>query len=141
MDQEWLDKTAAAMRKRIEVKVSGCSIWKGYVRKCRGRRGGGYGIMNVQFPDSNSRTMMRVHRLAYIVHTGSLIPRQYDVSHLCHNSLCVNFHHLSLEPHSINNSRKTCNRNKKCMGHGSEYKCRTLLIFGLRQNKTVKIME
>ena len=80
MDQEWLDKTAAAMTKRVEIKVStGCSIWKGYVRKCRG---GEHGFMNVQFPDSNSRTMMRVHRLAYIVHTGSLIPRQYDVSHL-----------------------------------------------------------
>ena len=45
--------------------------------------GGGYGIMNVQFPNTNLRTMMRVHRLAYILHTRRLIPQQYDATIHC----------------------------------------------------------
>ena len=123
IDQEWLAKTASAIHKKVaRIPATDCLLWTGYIKRRQGRRGGGYGIMNVQFPGNNSRTMMRVHRLAYIVHSGSLIPQQYDVSHLCHNSLCVNFHHLSLEPHHINNSRKTCSRHKRCMGHGDGYK-------------------
>ena len=124
MDREWVVRVAAAIKKKSRNRPgSECQIWTGYKRKCKGQRGGGYGIMNVRMPDSDSRTTMRVHRLAYIVHTGKFIPQELDVSHLCHNSLCVNVHHLSLEPHCINNARKFCRKHKACQGHGEYGDC------------------
>lgn len=44
-------------------------------------------------------------------------------SHLCHNSLCINPHHLSFEPHSVNNSRKLCVNENTCFGHGMYPMC------------------
>lgn len=123
MDTQWKAKVTATISKKTQLKPStGCLLWKGAVKKCKGRRGGGYGIINVHLPGHDSRTLMRVHRLAYIVHTGNFIPQQNDVSHLCHNSLCVNFHHLSLEPRKINNARKVCHRKRQCQGHGNNYR-------------------
>lgn len=43
-----------------------------------------------------------------------------NCSHLCHNCLCVNPKHLSVEAQSVNNSRQNCKsqRNwKNCTGH------------------------
>ena len=31
-----------------------------------------------------------------------------DISHLCHNKLCVRGEHLSAEPHAVNNARQKC---------------------------------
>ena len=127
MDCEWVARVTAAIKKKTKTKHgTECRVWHGFIRRSKGQRGGGYGIMNVRMPGSHSRTTMRVHRLAYIIHTGSLIPQdrqEYDVSHLCHNSLCVNIHHLSLEPHCINNTRKICKRQKECKGHGDYRPC------------------
>ena len=46
----------------------------------------------------------------------------YETSHLCHNKLCVNIDHLSLEPHSVNTQRRACVTNGRCIGHGAPYK-------------------
>ena len=120
----WCNKILAKLRKKSRLQPSThCLLWTGCLKKTKGR-GGDYGRMNVLVPGCHSRTRMSVHRLAYIVHTKNLtISQQYDVSHLCHNSLCVNFDHLSLEPHSVNNARKTCRKQKACTGHGPHPEC------------------
>ena len=39
---------------------------------------------------------------------------QLEVSHICHNTRCVNIDHLSLEPHIINELRRSCKLNGFC---------------------------
>jgi hypothetical protein len=46
-----------------------------------------------------------------------------DVSHLCHNPLCINLTHLTLEPHRINIIRRTCHTLHACIGHGDYPNC------------------
>jgi hypothetical protein len=40
-----------------------------------------------------------------------------EISHLCHNSLCVNPAHLCLEPHHVNQHRSTCVGRGHCYSH------------------------
>ena len=44
----------------------------------------------------------------------------HDMSHLCHNKLCINPQHLNYEPRWVNHARKTCVRNNVCGGHRVE---------------------
>ena len=37
-----------------------------------------------------------------------------ELSHLCHNKLCVKFEHLTLETHMVNCSRKDCVEQSRC---------------------------
>ena len=62
---------------------------------------------------------MSVHRLVYMyTHYDTRIlhakENNLEVSHLCHNSLCANSEHLTLEPHSDNAERRTCNLMHHC---------------------------
>ena len=41
----------------------------------------------------------------------------------CHNCLCVNSSHISLEPHPINNNRQYCKSSNQCYGHGEYSDC------------------
>ena len=40
-----------------------------------------------------------------------------EISHLCHNTKCVNPEHLVLENHEINIQRKQCCLRRRCAGH------------------------
>ena len=128
MEEDDLEMWCKKIQKKLSNKsvlllAKGCRQWTGSTKARKGR-GATYGRMNVRIPGSNSRIRMSVHRLAYIVQTKNLtLSREYDVSHVCHNSLCVNFEHLSLEPCSINNCRKACKKGRLCMGHGSYPHC------------------
>ena len=44
-----------------------------------------------------------------------------EASHLCHNKTCVLPEHIVFEDHSINNQRKTCVREGRCIGHGPQH--------------------
>lgn len=58
------------------------------------------------------------HRVAKLSSVGLPYENsQYPCSHLCHNSLCCNSHHISLEPQSVNNNRMNCFTEKRCVGH------------------------
>ena len=59
--------------------------------KCKQLSGGGLGWK-----------LMRVHRLAYMLHVKWELPPDMHCSHLCHNSLCVNVNHLILETEGEN---------------------------------------
>ena len=55
------------------------------------------------------------HRIAKIVDMED--PNIGDCSHLCHQKLCVNPKHISVESKVVNNHRKYCFREQKCIGH------------------------
>ena len=41
---------------------------------------------------------MHAHRMAVVISEGSFaIDKNLDASHLCHNALCINRQHISLE--------------------------------------------
>ena len=101
----------------------GCILWRGATYD------GLYGKMrNPMSSLYDQPRYIRVHRLVYLLHNISdfkslKLPREdsagnpLDVSHICHNSLCVNISHLVLEPHYINCSRKDCIRYGRCENH------------------------
>ena len=91
-----------------------CIIWTG------AKAGhSGYGNMRnpirIVFPDQP--LFVRVHRLAYALYHDmytheipltNVLNEKLDVSHLCHNKLCIHIDHLILETHTSNMSRETC---------------------------------
>ena len=83
-----------------------CDLWLG-ARTSDGRK-------LVKFPSGN-RVLMHVSRVVYMIKLKMMeIPRvdQHDnileVSHLCHQTLCVKPDHLVLESKHSNNERKHC---------------------------------
>ena len=66
---------------RIVIDELECWIWQGT------SNGSGYGMISV-----HGRTVC-AHRYAYELYVG-MIPRGYDLDHLCRRRLCVNPDHL-----------------------------------------------
>lgn len=87
----------------------GCVEWQGSTDRY------GYGRKRITWPDK-SASVERVHRLSYMVKHQLFrheVPRNdendpLDVSHLCHNKLCIKSEHLVLERHELNCERKAC---------------------------------
>lgn len=81
----------------------------------------------VLMPGAARKTRIYVHRLSYIVHTRNfdIFNRHMHVSHLCHNTHCINIQHLSYEPQHVNNNRQRCKirQPKTCLGHGAYPDC------------------
>lgn len=92
-----------------------CLIWTG-----TSKSNAKYGVLNIDlkdFPVGVGRTTIHVHRLAFTLqHRLQNFPVG-DVSHLCHNSKCVNVDHLVNEDHITNNSRRSCVSCGRCLGH------------------------
>lgn len=90
-----------------------CVLWTSTTSK-----DGKYGVLSYKHPTENKWKKITVHRLAYMLSINNLnIDPNLDCSHLCHNSLCVNVEHLSLESKPINNNRNTCLRRGFCQNH------------------------
>jgi Zinc-binding loop region of homing endonuclease len=94
----------------------GCIHWTGAVDSS------GYGKKRLVWPDGKI-SYVGAHRLAYMVKyhlTYATIPKKgvgveiLNVSHLCHNRLCINTDHLTLETHSVNQSREHCKMQGQC---------------------------
>ena len=95
---------------------STCRLWTGRVDRY------GYGVFTIRFRGRNYH--LSAHKIMYFILSGyTIINRNLHVSHVCHNKLCVNFFHLSLESSQINHSRNKCKRNKHCHGHGTYVDC------------------
>lgn len=92
-----------------------CILWDGSKVT---KNGVDYGYKYVKLPYRQLKSRQYTHRLAYMLKYRNYdLPRQFDVSHLCHNSLCINPDHLTLEPHNVNNNRIHCVNENKCFGH------------------------
>ena len=68
--------------------------------------------------EKSNKTKIGAHIVQYFLHSG-LVPWKgdIDISHRCHQPRCLNYKHLSREPHSINEDRKACKANQICSGH------------------------
>lgn len=108
----------------------GCVVWTGATDR------DGYGRVRVTWPTTGRRKIERVARLAYMVKSEEdcLPSRQQvgpdgsavtvEVSHLCHNRLCINPAHLHLEPKSVNAERRHCVKQNRCIrNHGGHPNC------------------
>ena len=123
----WCNKMCHILRRRCRQTTGGCQIWTGSKTRSNSQASP-YGFIRVRLPWSTSRKKIRVHVLAYLINNiekrnSILGDRNFDISHLCHQSLCTQILHLSPEPRCINNGRRFCNSNKVCHGHGYYGKC------------------
>lgn len=103
---------AHALDKRTR-KTHFCHEWTGPVNK------DGYGLYGPCF--RGKQVKLTVHRFNFYIHNIDIFTPDMHVSHLCHNKLCTRLSHLSLEPQSINNRRKTCALEGQCVGHGNSF--------------------
>lgn len=107
---------------RSEVAQNGhCRLWTGTIQSGKNST---YGVLNCRVSPKTWRRFY-VHRLA-LVFAKNLAPEDIEViagedrmsvSHLCHNSLCINGHHLAYEPQALNRARCTCLAQGVCSGH------------------------
>lgn len=110
-----------ALRRRVESHVKkgafnkGCWQWTGCLVKP-----GGYG--RVHLTVKGDEMGVTSHRASYIAFKRMFI-LPHDISHRCHEKLCVNPDHLSHEPHSINLRRRACKQQTQCRGHGQYKSC------------------
>ena len=93
----------------------GCILWSG------SSDGHGYGRKTVTCCTTGKQKVELAHRVAYMLHKKvTELPRTndagdlMDVSHLCHEKLCINPDHLVFERHSENMSRDACFRLGSC---------------------------
>jgi hypothetical protein len=109
------------LRIRVLSKVSkdrfgkGCWEWRGCMRK-----DGKYGRVSLNI--RGDRMYVNAHRASYIAFTECFVLPN-DISHCCHEKLCVNPDHLSHEEHCINRSRARCIEAGQCQGHGEHKPC------------------
>ena len=101
-------KSCQKVLKRTLKVQRGCILWTG----CCDRHG--YGRKRVTWHYDASKTE-RVHRMAYMVnHKLTELPRTsesgelLEISHLCHQKLCINPEHLVIEAYMVNMSRAHC---------------------------------
>lgn len=101
----------------------GCLYWMGYKQATNKKNSVIYGFKCIKYPGDDKCHKVTVHRLRYILHLGFKPDINMDVSHLCHNSLCLNVDHLSLEPKSVNKSRSKCLNKEICSTHPGYANC------------------
>jgi hypothetical protein len=103
----------------------GCVLWTGAKDR------DGYGRIKVTWtmPDGSTVSKTeRAPRIAYMIKLGincktdfplsPVVTEPLEVSHRCHDRLCVNPDHLSLEPQPVNIGRMHCKLQQLChQGH------------------------
>ncbi len=103
--------------------TNGCLLWTG---SCVWRR---YGKKKVTIGSKIHgylyKNCMTVSRAAYLTYRQlpSALPSKYDVSHLCHQPLCVAAAHLVLEHNTVNKKRQKCKNEQRCYGHPGSPDC------------------
>lgn len=109
----------------VLAKNGECRLWEGGLTSNRR-----YGVVCFKDPKTQKWIKRHVHRVSYMVFVRDFsIPSYLDASHLCHNNLCINSSHISLEPHHINNNRSGCRSSQTCHEHGPYPACR-LELYG-----------
>lgn len=116
-ENAWRERMWDVVRQKCAVpdEQFGCIKWQGAVFQP-----GGYGKLAVQWTDQK-RKYFRVHRLVYMLeHKLSEIPTQgsggvrVEISHICHQKLCVQPDHLILESHETYMERMHCKMQGLC---------------------------
>ena len=120
MDEQIRQKYRQRLHRESQLASNNeCIIWTGFKRNYNGVE---YGQINTKITVGGGWRTLHVHRLSYLIKHNILEPHGgLEASHLCHNSLCINPDHISLEPHFVNNNRRFCKNFQKCTGHGFNY--------------------
>jgi len=88
-----------------------CMLYKG-----RSRDREGYGRVRYTVPGIGREKETSAHRMSKMIEQKSL-SLELDASHICHNKLCINTQHISMEENIVNNNRKACVARGTCVGH------------------------
>lgn len=118
---------------KIVVLPEGCWEWIG--SKFNKEYGDGYGQLRM---GGRKGKVVMAHRVAYEEYKGE-IPKDKEIDHLCHNTLCVNPEHLELVTHAENMKRRKDSGLPNCKW-GHKYTPETTYINpkGRRECKTCK---
>ena len=95
--------------------ATGCRLWG------KSTASNGYPQLKVTVQSWGSKPQS-VHRLVYYM-AGNTSTPGHEISHLCHNKLCVEVSHLSSEPPAVNSQRNNCRGENICSGHGAYADC------------------
>lgn len=88
---------AARLLEKIEYDTNGgCWLWAGAIKS------DGYGIIN--FGRRGVGNLL-AHRASWLIHKGSLPPKDLDLDHLCRVRCCVNPTHLEPVTRAVNLKR------------------------------------
>ena len=128
MDARWRDFQLARLLDKIDntkANSKGCHFWNDNL--CCNQKPGGpkYGRLKVTLPNGQKNVLL-AHRFVYMLHYNMPhLPADLHVSHKCHESLCINALHLSLEPKHVNTSRNSCRgtRPLHCLKHEGYADC------------------
>jgi hypothetical protein len=103
-----------------------CILWTGARQVSRRQKNDVYGVMSVKWPGMRKSKTEYVHRVSYILVNlrkfHDFHPK-LNISHLCHNNLCINPSHLSHEPGPVNKKRQICVNTNSCTSHDNYPKC------------------
>ncbi len=108
-------------RRKLVLRIATASKFEGNCLKWQNRPNskgeGDYGQIRVLTPQGhglNKTEQHLVHRVVYGLHSMEVVPSEIQISHLCHNSLCVLFEHLCPETAFVNANRRICKINGFC---------------------------
>ena len=114
------DRLLHRLKTQFIVNERGCHVWTGGAPNSSG-----YGRMF--YTDDGKKKQVFVHRAQYVLnHYGTfdvVLPPLLQISHKCHNKLCINIKHLSLEEAAVNMQRNTCIQFRSCTHHGQYGDC------------------
>ena len=111
-----------ALKSTPKQGLHGCCLWNGpvYDRRITTSYGRCRNPFQCQNLNQNKKSHLKVHKLLYMcMNHVTCLPENMEVSHLCHNKLCIRSDHLVLETHAQNMMRITCKNNGWCTeAHG-----------------------
>ena len=107
--------------RRKGVRRDHCLVWTGCLTSDQN-----YGVITRNMKCCSKQKPWRVNRIAFALanYDGNLetfseilCDSSFHISHLCHNSLCIQYDHLSRERQIVNNNRIACHNYMDCYGH------------------------
>ena len=106
-----LDRISDSKHSHVDPQT-GCRVWK------MSKSSNTYPQLKITV-DGWGKKPQPVHRLVYFL-AKNREDKSHEISHLCHNALCVELRHLNSEPPHVNSDRKACTNTepKHCRGHG-----------------------
>lgn len=96
----WLNTPRNYMKSYVTANFQ-CRLWH------NGQGSKSYGQIKVKLPNLEWHSYSPA-KLSLIIKLRFIPPPSLDYLHLCHNRLCINQDHLSLESHGINMQRFNC---------------------------------
>ena len=111
----WWDLRIIMQKTTRPTAAHDCLLWTGQTRITKGRYT--YGRVSNPFPAANKTAVLSVCKAVHKLHDKSNsyeLPlygdarSKFEISHICHLTLCINLDHLTWETHTIKQERLHC---------------------------------